>query len=58
MRFLLFGVVFCIHMWAVEYYCFVDSDEHTPKILQSFGLGYDFLPEQTDQRNAIESSAQ
>lgn len=58
MRFLFFSAVFCIHMWAIEYYSFVDSDGHTPKILQSFGLGYDFLPEQTDQRNAIESSAQ
>ena len=43
---------------GVEYYSFVDSDQHTPKILQSFGLGYEFLPEQTDQRDAIESSAQ
>ena len=43
---------------AEEYYSFVHSDGHTPKILQSFGLGYDFLPEQADQRDAIESSAQ
>lgn len=58
MRYFVVCAVWVMSCVGVEYYSFVDSDQHTPKILQSFGLGYEFLPEQTDQRDAIESSAQ
>lgn len=58
MRYFVVCTVWVMSCVGVEYYSFVDSDQHTPKILQSFGLGYEFLPEQTDQRDAIESSAQ
>ena len=58
LRSILLGAMMVLSCAGEEYYSFVHSDGHTPKILQSFGLGYDFLPEQADQRDAIESSAQ
>ena len=58
LRSILLGAMMVLSCAGEEYYSFVHSDGHTPKILQSFGLGYDFLPEQADQRDAIETSAQ